>query len=440
MKKNRVAFNILMLLTVIAYAAILILGNVSRAAVPVATVKGSYANEFAKEHKLPEVEMTEIEKALFDLRYETFTYNENEQGVVLEKYDGVSETLVVPKYVDGKEVVALGENFFADSNTVKEVYLPTGVEEILGEPVKSITIYCDDSSDIYKNNDEESGWHVELVNDSTTINHSLDEIPFAYEKLGNEIEIIRYYGDDANVVIPSHINGYEVTAVSMDLLGKFGMVVIPETVTSITGEVAKTLFSLVFAIEFVFTVAAFLIAFVMINVIMGRMKNQKEVLLTGPQYVITYLYVFVQTVFGVLCIYKDVVNSYIALAVSTVLLLGYLFYMITAKTGRSHAVEVQEKRKEATAFMKMIKVSSAHMADAIKDAETKKCVERLVENIKFSDPVSNEKLEDIEKKLEIEIEELKQIILTENSEDIKEKCLSIEKTLKTRNELCKSLK
>ena len=80
------------------------------------------------------------------------------------------------------------------------------------------------------------------------------------------------------------------------------------------------------------------------------------------------------------------------------------------------------------------------MADAIKDAETKKCVERLVENIKFSDPVSNEKLEDIEKKLEIEIEELKQIILTENSEDIKEKCLSIEKTLKTRNELCKSLK
>ena len=47
MKKNRLIFNVLMLITIVAYAGILILGNVSRAVVPVATVKGSYANEFA---------------------------------------------------------------------------------------------------------------------------------------------------------------------------------------------------------------------------------------------------------------------------------------------------------------------------------------------------------------------------------------------------------
>lgn len=144
--------------------------------------------------------------------------------------------------------------------------------------------------------------------------------------------------------------------------------------------------------------------------------------------------------FSVLCIYKNIVNTYIALVISTVVLIGYLFYMFAAKVGRSHAVEVQEKRRETTAFMKMLKVSCAHLADDIKDIETKKRVERLVENIKFSDPVSNPKLEDIERKLEAEIEELKQILLEKDSEKIQSKCSEIEKTLKTRNELCKNLK
>lgn len=287
MKKNRILFNILMLLTVVAYAVILILGNVSRTAIPVATVKGSYANEFAKEHKLPEIEMTDIEESLFDLRYETFTYNEYKKGIMLEKYNGISEILVVPQYIDEVEVVALGEKFFEDSKTVKEVYLPSTIEEIVAEPAEDVTIYCDDNSTIYKNNIDKSSWNVELINDSEYVNYSLGEIPFAYEEEGNEIEIIRYYGDESDVIIPSYINGFAVTTVSMDLLGDFDFVVIPETVTSITGEVARTLFTLMFAIQFIFTVAAFVIAFLIINVIMGRLGNKREVLLTGPQFVLT---------------------------------------------------------------------------------------------------------------------------------------------------------
>lgn len=439
MKNNRLVFNILMVITIAAYAAILILGNVSRATVPVATVKGSYANEFAKENKLPEIEMTELEEDLFDLRYETFTYNEYEDGVVLEKYNGISEILVVPAHVNGQKVVAIGEEFFENSETVEEIYLPLGVEEVMGEVVENVTIFCNDNGKYYQNNPE-TEWKIELIADSETINYSLDEIPFAYEETENGMDIVRYYGNETSIIIPSHIDGVAVTSVSMDMLGEYELIVFPETVKSITGEVSKTLFTLMFAIEFAFTVAAFVIAFVVINVIMGRMKDNKEMLLTGPQYVLTYLFVLLQTVFGILCIYKNIVSAYIALAVSAVLVILYLLYMFGAKVGRTHAVEVQEKRNEATAVMKNLKVTYAHMGDDIEDVEVKKCVDRLVEELKYSDPMSHEKLEEIERNLKKKLEELKEIISNASKEEVKAKCIEIQKILKMRNELCKSLK
>ena len=439
MKKNRLIFNVLMLITIVAYAGILILGNVSRAVVPVATVKGSYANEFAKEKKLPEVEMTESEQHLFDLRYETFTYNEYEDGIMLESYNGISEILIVPAYIDDEKVVAIGEKFFENSETVKEIYLPTSVEEIVAEPNEAVTIFCNDNMKYYQENPE-TEWAMELVADSEFVNFSLGDIPFAYEKTENGVEIVRYYGNESSIIIPSYIDGVAVTSVSMDMLGEYELVVFPETVKSITGEVSRTLFTLMFAIEFAFTVVAFAIAFIVINVIMGRMKDNKEMLLTGPQYVLTYLFVLIQTVFGIFCIYKNIVSTYIALAVSAVLLILYLLYMFGSKVGRTHAVEVQEKRNIATAFMKNLKVTCAHLSDDIEDADVKKCVDRLVEDIKYSDPMSNEELEDIEKALEKAIEELKSVLSNGSPDEIKVKCAEVQKVLRTRNELCKKLK
>lgn len=439
MKKNRLIFNVLMIITIVAYAGILILGNVSRASVPVATVKGSYANEFAKENKLPEVEMTESEQHLFDLRYETFTYNECSGGIMLESYNGISETLVVPAYINEEQVVAIGEKFFENSENVKEIYLPTSVEKIVAEPNKAVTIFCNDNMKYYQENPE-TEWTVELVADSEFVNFSLGEIPFAYEKNEDGVEIVRYYGNESSIIIPSYIDGVEVISVSMDMLGEYQLVVFPETVKSITGEVSKTLFTLMFTIEFAFTVAAFVIAFIVINVIMGRTKDNEEMLLTGPQYVLTYLFVLIQTVFGIFCIYKNIVSAYIALAVSVVLLILYLFYMFVAKVGRTHAIEVQEKRNESTAFMKKLKVTCAHLSDGIEDADAKQCVDRLVEDIKYSDLMSNEKLESIEKELSAIIEELRGVISKGIAEEIEAKCMDVHKVLKERNELCKNLK
>lgn len=437
-KKQVVGLNIFVILVAIAYALIMIIGNVSVAKSSVATISGSYGEQYAIENHLNQVVLADSEQVYFDQRYELFDYNVNDGKITLENYSGKSSDLVIPKSIGGVKITALGENFISSLDTVKNVYLPLNVREILGEVDTNITIHCPENATLIADY-EETDWNIEVVYDSDFINFELGDIPFQYNLNEANAEITRYDGNEELVVIPSYINGYPVTTVSMDFLGTAEVIVIPETVTNITGSSVQVLYSPVFMIELIFTIFAFVVALITVNVLLPRYrKNTEEYLLTGNQMVAVILYVVVQTIFGIAATYFLMISAFIALSISLIIIGGFVAILMLGGAGRKHVKKLEAHVAEKTSGMKAIKDSSRNMASEIRNPELRKQVQRLVDEIRFSDAVSRADLNDIESEIEDAIQELKKSISAGDEDAIKNNVECTMQLVKERNIRCKS--
>ena len=437
-KKQVVGLNIFVILVAIAYALIMIIGNVSVAKSSVATISGSYGEQYAIENHLNQVVLADSEQVYFDQRNELFDYNVNDGKITLENYSGKSSDLVIPKSIGGVKITALGENFISSLDTVKNVYLPLNVREILGEVDTNITIHCPENATLIADY-EETDWNIEVVYDSDFINFELGDIPFQYNLNEANAEITRYDGNEELVVIPSYINGYPVTTVSMDFLGTAEVIVIPETVTNITGSSVQVLYSPVFMIELIFTIFAFVVAIITVNVLLPRYrKNTEEYLLTGNQIVAVILYVVVQTIFGIAATYFLMISAFIALIISLIIIGGFVAILMLGGAGRKHVKKLEAHVAEKTSGMKAIKDSSRNMASEIRNPELRKQVQRLVDEIRFSDAVSRADLNDIESEIEDAIQELKKSISAGDEDAIKNNVECTMQLVKERNIRCKS--
>jgi hypothetical protein len=438
-KKNLFGLNLFIILIAVIFAVVLIIGNVRTVRSSVAVEEDSYAKQYAEEKHLNMVALSDSEKVYFDQRYETFEFNTEGNLITLESYNGSSTDLVIPMTIANKKVIALSENFMSSLSSVKNLYISSAVERIEGDPVTNINIYCSDDNEFYTEN-KEKGWNFVTVYDSTFVNYNLGDLPYEFNVKDNNIEITKYVGNDKMlIVIPSYINGMPVTDISMNLLGTAEVIVIPSTVTSITGISSKAIYSPIFAIELVFTILAFLISLILINVFLPRYKKNRmeEYLLTGNQIIAVILYVLVQTGFCIYTIYFASISSYLALIISLVILIVFVSIVMMAGCGREHVKEVTARNVEKTARMKSIKLSAKGLSEGIEDADLKKYLQRVEEEIRFSDSVTSSALDEIESDIEKAISDLKKSIQDNKPEEIKMKADELMNMVQERNYRCK---
>lgn len=447
MKKNNTIVNVFIFVVAILYTGLMVLGNLQIADVSIAAIEGSYADTYARENKLEQFAISDSEQEYFDVRYENFDYNVVDEGIVIEGYQGCSLSLVIPESIDGIKVTVIGEKFFETAPDVKEIYISSNVTVLEAAKPQNVEIYCSENSKFYKTYCE-SGWNLKLLYDSEVINYSLGDIPFEYNETSDSIEITKYCqnkdGDrkpNGMVVIPSYIDGKPVTTLSMDMAETYDLVVIPETVTSIMGITKSYSYSQIFLVETVFTVMAFLLAFIAINIILPRYNQALEFFLSGSQMLFTILYVILQTIFGIVTIYGILkISTYTALIISVILLLGYLASILGANKGRTHSKKITEQIEKKTEWMKEFKNSVSDMAEDIKDADAKRMVERLIEEISYSDPTSDSSVEIANKNMKNAVNELRKAIAEGETLVIIEKCKIAQKAVQKRNSICKSSK
>ena len=484
--KNQLLLNVFVIIAGAIFALVLIIGNVGRITASVAVVPGSYGEQYAQKNNLKVVELADSEKGYFDERYETFDYTVNGDGITVENYKGVSSDLVIPALIEGKAVTVLGENFVGDLNGVKNLFIPPTVTDIQGDVDESITIHCYEETIVYEkylaekeakekeaekaaedaekdaSQDAENGssdseettlaenqseeaeeseaeWKFEPLYDSDFVNFLLDDLQFAYNMKGVTAEVTKYYGNDNLVVIPSYINGYPVTDISMDLLGTAKGIVIPETVTSITGTSAKLLYSPLFAIELIFSLVAIVLSLITVNVLLPRYrKDNSEYLLTGSQMVSVILYVLCQLGFAIAAIYYISISPFLALVISLAIIAVFVLFVFSAGIGRQHAKAVSNNIAGKTSRMKAIKELAKGMDESVTDPEVKKQVRRLVEEIRYSDPVSREDLDSIESEIEKAITDVKNAISKGDSPEILRAIDDAKALVLKRNARCKA--
>lgn len=108
--------------------------------------------------------------------------------------------------------------------------------------------------------------------------------------------------------------------------------------------------------------------------------------------------------------------------------------LVSSGIGVREISRVEEKVLEKTFFIKELQTNVELIAEAETDNETKTMLKQLAEKIRYSDPVSSEKLADLESRISAKAEGLK------TADNIIESISELNMLLDERNKKCKILK
>ena len=163
----------------------------------------------------------------------------------------------------------------------------------------------------------------------------------------------------------------------------------------------------VFWISYAFTVIAFAAQIIIWNAALGRSESLKSKFLGFSVVHIGIVYLVVQIIALIVFLSIPTLPIWSA-AVACVAIAGVsAICMIVSDVGCSEIERVSTKAQEKTFYIKQLQVEVELLAGAETDTATKSALTQLAEKIRYSDPMSNEQIADIEDQITEKIIDLK---------------------------------
>ena len=189
-----------------------------------------------------------------------------------------------------------------------------------------------------------------------------------------------------------------------------------------------------FWIAYVFTAAAFAAQIGIWKTALGKAETLKSKFLGFPVVHIGIVYAVIQVIAFAVFMFVPTLPAWSAIVVCSVIAGISAVCMISADAGRDEIERVEAKVQKKVFYIRELQVDIELLADNESDAAVKTALTQLAEKIRFSDPMSNEQLADLENKISTKAAELK--TATSKLEIITE----LNSLLDERNKKCKILK
>ena len=189
-----------------------------------------------------------------------------------------------------------------------------------------------------------------------------------------------------------------------------------------------------FWVAYIFTVIAFALQLIIWIFAFKGADTLKSKFLGIPLISVGVIYLLVQIVAVAVFMALSFVPSWIAIVVCILILGVSAVCLIGAETGREEVNHIEHKVSKKVFYIKSLQIDVEMLAKAEADADTKIALTNLAEKIRFSDPMSDELLAELEAKIRNKFEELK--LAEQKATIINELTLLIEE----RNKKCKLLK
>lgn len=203
---------------------------------------------------------------------------------------------------------------------------------------------------------------------------------------------------------------------------------------SIIAFAVPTVKTAIFWITYVFTAAAFAAQIVIWKTALGKGETLKSKFLGFPVVHIGIVYTVIQVIAFAVFMFVPTLPTWSAIVVCSVIAGISAVCMISADAGRNEIERVEAKVQKKVFYIRELQADIELLADNETNADVKKALTQLAEKIRFSDPMSNEQLADLEDKISTKIEELKT-----NSSQL-EIITELNSLLDERNKKCKILK
>lgn len=202
---------------------------------------------------------------------------------------------------------------------------------------------------------------------------------------------------------------------------------------SITAFAVPTVKTTTFWIAYVFTAAAFAAQIGIWKTALGK-EALKSKFIGFPIVHIGIVYAIIQVIAFSVFLFAPTLPTWSAIVACSIIAGISAVCMISSDAGCDEIERVEAKVQKKVFYIRELQADIELLADSETNADVKTALTQLAEKIRFSDPMSNEQLADLENKISIKAAELK--TTTSKLEIITE----LNSLLDERNKKCKNLK
>lgn len=176
---------------------------------------------------------------------------------------------------------------------------------------------------------------------------------------------------------------------------------------SIIAFAVPTMKTATFWIAYVFTAIAIVAQIVIWKNALGKEDTLKSKFLGLPVVHVSVVYLVVQIVAFAVFVAVPALPIWSAIVACAAILGFSVIFMIAGEAGRGEIERVEAKVRKKVFFIKELQADVELLIDREADAEIKTALQQLAEKIRFSDPMSNNTLAEIESAIADRVTELK---------------------------------
>ena len=188
-----------------------------------------------------------------------------------------------------------------------------------------------------------------------------------------------------------------------------------------------------FWVAYAFTAAAFAAQIIIWRTALGK-EALKSKFLGFPIVHIGIVYAIIQVIAFAVFLFAPTLPTWSAIVVCSIIAGISAVCMISAEAGRNEIERVEAKVQKKVFYIRELQADVELLADNETDTASKTALSQLADKIRFSDPMSNEQLADLENKISSKVAELK---ATSNKLEI---ITELNSLFDERNKKCKILK
>ena len=194
----------------------------------------------------------------------------------------------------------------------------------------------------------------------------------------------------------------------------------------------------VFAVSYLFTMIAILAQIYVIRTAFYRGEGVKSKFYGFPIAKLGVIYLAVQLIAGLVFMALGlIVPVWLPLALYVVLLGIAAAGFVAADAARDEVVRQEVKLEKDVSRMREFQAKGRALVTLNQVPEAARPLEKLAEDLRFSDPVSSEALTEIEDQLAECLAQLQEAVSAQKTEQILSVCREAERILAERNQLCK---
>lgn len=168
--------------------------------------------------------------------------------------------------------------------------------------------------------------------------------------------------------------------------------------------------------------------------------NAEKLFLRLPLIRISYTALVLTLIVGTLCMVIPNLPYWVGI-IACLAILAFSAIAIVKAQAAAELVNAREKQvKTETSFIRSLTVDAERLINLAKSEESKAAAKKVFEAVRYSDPISNEALTEIEMQISKRFSEFATAVCTENSENISILVGLLISLIETRNRTCKRIK